>query len=145
MEATEYLQQIEKCSRLIENKKFEIMDMKNSASLPAGFSSDTKVQTARRADRAENIILGYIEKETELQEDIEYLWKLRQEIIKTIEQLPANEYGVLYCLYVECKDLKAAADQFDKTYNWAAYTKKKALASLQQILDERKRHEIQNC
>ena len=145
MEAQENLQQIGKYDRLIENKKFEIMDMRNSASLQAGFSCDTRVQTTKRPDRAENIIVGYIEREAELQETIVELYKMRQEIIKTIELLNTNEYGVLYCVFVEGKGLQEAADQVDRSYSWAAYTKKKGLDSLQKILDERKKHELQNC
>lgn len=139
MDAQEYLQQIGKYDSLIENKKFEIMDMRNSASLQTGFSCDTRVQTARRPDRAENIIVGYIEREAELQADIMGFYKLRQEIITTIELLNTNEYGVLYCVFVEGKGLQEAADQFDRSYSWAAYTKKKGLDSLQKILDERKK------
>ena len=145
MEAQEYLQQIGKCDRLIENKKFEIMEMRNSASLQTGFSCDTRVQTTKRPDRAENIIVGYIEREAELQEDIVKFWELRQGIIKTIELLNVKEYGVLYCLYVEGLDLRETAERFDRSYNWAAQTKKKGLDSLQKILDEREKHELQNC
>ena len=142
MEAQEYLQQIGKYDRLIENKKFEIMDMRNSASLQAGFSCDTRVQTTKRPDRAEGLIVGYMERAEELQELINEYWKKRQEIIETIELLKVNEYGVLHSLYVQHKDLQEAADQFDRSYNWAAYTKKKALDSLQKILDEREEKDV---
>lgn len=142
MEAGTYLQQIEKYDRMIENRKYEILDLRSRASLPAGFSSNTKVQTTRRPDRAENLIINYIEKEEILQEEINNFWKKRQDIIRTIEQLTTSEYGLLYCVYVERKTLYEVADQFDKSYSWATYTKKKALASLQQILDEREKNEL---
>ena len=139
MKAQEYLQQIEKYDLLIENRKFEIMELQSSASLQAGFSSDTKVQTTRRLDRAENVIIGYIEREAGLQEDIAAFWKLRQEIIRTIELLNTNEYGVLYCLYVNRKGMQEVADQFDRSYRWAVDMKRKALDNLQKILDEREK------
>ena len=142
MEALEYLEKIRKYDRLIENRRLEIEDLRSCASLPAGFSSDTKVQTSRRPDRAENLIVSYLDREAELQEDVIAFWKKRQEIIRTIEQLKTAEYAVLYSTFVEGLGLQEVADQNDRSYTWAAQIKKKGLDSLQKILDERKNHGI---
>ena len=144
MTAQEYLEQIEKYDRIIESRKLEIMDLRSRASLPASFSSETKVQTSRRADGMENLIINYIEKEEELQEVILECWEKRQDIIRTIEQLKAKEYGLLYCVFVERVNLQEAAARFDRTYSWATTIKAKALKNLQKILDERKRNGLQN-
>ena len=142
MTAQEYMEQIEKYDRIIESRKLEIMDLRSRASLPVGFSTETKVQTSRRSDGMENLIINYIEKEEELQEAIIECWERRQEIIRTIEQLKTKEYGLLYCVYVERINLQEVADRFDRTYSWATTTKAKALKNLQEILDERKRNGV---
>ena len=62
----------------------------------------------------------------------------RANILADIEALPAAEYAVLHCLYVQGLSLQEAADQAVRSYAWAALTHRKALDSLQKVLDEKK-------
>lgn len=137
MKAHSYLELIEKYDRMIDSRKYEIMELRDGSGFVANFPADIKVQTTKRADRTENMIIGGMEREGELQEEICDIWRKRQAIIKTIEELNAREYGLLYYLYVERIGMQEAADRFDRSYNWAALTKKNALHHLQKLLDER--------
>ena len=143
MTAQEYLKQIEKYERIIESRVLEIEDLKSHARLSyVGAFDNNRVQTSRRADGSENLIIKYIEKEEELQNLIFECWEKRQEIIKTIEQLKVQEYDLLYGVYVKKNTLQEVADRFDKSYSWATTTKRMALDNLQKILDERKKHAV---
>lgn len=69
------------------------------------------------------------------------LMRHRANILADIEALPAAEYAVLHCLYVQGLSLQEAADQAGRSYAWAALTHRKALDSLQNVLDEKKQNE----
>ena len=139
MKAHTYLELIEKYDRMIESRKYEIMELKSESGLVTHYALDIKVQTTKRNDKTENIIISSMAREGELQDQIYELWKKRQTIIKSIEELSAKEYGLLYYLYVERISMQEAADRFDRSYNWVALTKRKALDDLQKILDEREK------
>ena len=67
----------------------------------------------------------------------EYMQQYRKIcMLADIEALPAAEYAVLHCLYVQGLSLQEAADQAGRSYAWAALTHRTALDSLQKILDE---------
>ena len=137
MTADKYLQQIEKYDRMIESRKFEIIELQNNSALITNYSTDIKVQTSRRTDRTERIIVSNLDRINILQDEICDCWEKRNTIIKVLEELDAKEYGLLYYLYVERISIQEAADRFDRSYRWAVHTKGTALEHLQKILDER--------
>ena len=62
----------------------------------------------------------------------------RKDIIETLQELPYNEYKLLYKVFVEDYILKELPDHFCKSYEWVKKTKRLALWHLQKILDEKK-------
>jgi hypothetical protein len=129
--AEKYLEQIQKIDVVIQNRLIDYKRWVSIAESMGGFSVGDRVQSSRNLQRGADAVSRYID----IERDIEKLRQKRQDIINTIERLPVNEYKVLYGIYVEGKMLKECT--FGMSYEWAKTTKEKALAHVQEILDER--------
>lgn len=139
MNAKEYLLQLQRYDRIIENTMCEIARYREMAeSTGMGKHDDVKVQTTRRHDRMESAIVSYVELEEQLSRIMKDAAKAKMEIISTIQQLPTNEYDVLHKAYVQYKTFYEIANMVDKSYRWVTMTHGKAVTSLQKILDAMK-------
>ena len=99
-----------------------------------GFSVSDRVQCTRNLQRGADAIGEYIDLEREINE----LKAQKKAIIGTIQQLPFNEYVVLYKIYVDGLMLKELPSELVKSYEWVKKTKSKALRHLQEILNEKR-------
>ena len=129
MKAKDYLLQISKIDRIIENKIAELEHWKAIATGTTTYSDGDRVQSSGNKYKMEDAVLKCIEINDEINSEIDRLVDTRKEVINTIEQLKLDEYDVLY------KDVSAI---MDKSYSWVTSKHGRALASLQRILDERK-------
>ena len=82
-------------------------------------------------------VCRYLNMEAEINADIDRLVDIKQDIIKTIEQLPVKEYDLLHKIYVQGMEMYEAAVEMDKSYRWATSVHGRALANVQKLLDER--------
>ena len=149
MKAKEYLLQIRKIDRLVENKIAELEHWQAIATGTTTFSETVKigsemhavekVQSSGNTYKMEDAILKCIEISNEINVEIDRLVDVKQEVIKTIEKLKPEEYDVLHKIYVQNKDFQEIADAKKKSYSWVTTKHGRALASLQKILDERER------
>ena len=150
MKAKEYLNQVQKLDKMIENKAEEVSYWRSIASGTVTYTDGEKVQSSGNKKKMEDAVCRYLNMENEINEDIDRLVDLRQEIIKTIEKLPTNEYDFLYKMYVgkvisqpdedikiKYMSLYEIADEHNKSYRWAASVHGTALANVQRILNER--------
>lgn len=148
--AREYLKQIRKINRLIENKLIEIEQWKVIAASTTAYSDGERVQSSGNQQKMENAICIYTDIENEKNKEIEELRKIKDEVSKTIEKLPETEYNLLHKMYIGVtkKDergkeyiyyltLYEFAEANEKTISWAKTKHRKALRSVQIILDER--------
>lgn len=135
MRAEEYLKQIRKIDSIIGDKSREYKRWVEIAKgLGGGFSVGDRVQTTRNLQKGSDAVIEYISIEREIKE----LERKRKGIIDTIQQLPYNEYKVLYGIYVDGYMQKELPSQFDKSYEWVKKKKRDALKLLQDILDEKR-------
>ena len=141
MKAKEYLLQISKIDRLVENKIAELEHWQAIATGTTTFSDGDRVQSSGNKYKMEDAILKCIEINKELNAEIDRLVDTRKEVISTIERLKPDEYDVLHKIYVQRKDFKDVAAALDKSYSWVTSKHGRALASLQKILDEREKNE----
>lgn len=132
MTAERYLEQIKKLDAIISNKLKDYKRWVGIAEGLGGFSAGERVQTSRNLHQIPEAIGRYIDIEGE----IEGYRKQRADIIATLERLPQTEYDLLYKLYVEGSRPKEIAYRFDRSYEWVMKEKRKALDSLQRILDK---------
>ena len=137
MKAKDYLGQLEKLDRLIENKLAEKQRWKNIALNISPNVGGERVQSSGNKQKMADAIHRYIDLEREIDECVDRFVDKRKEIIATLEQLPAIEYDVLHKMYVQRMDYYGVADAYKKSYSWATSVHGRALQRLQDILNKR--------
>lgn len=137
MNAKDYLLQIQKLDKLIENKLQEVAHWKAVATGTTVCSEGDRVQSSGSKQKMADAICRYMQMEDEINAAIDRLVDTKQEIIETIEQLPIDEYDLLHKIYVQKKELYEAAMEMDRSYRWATSVHGRALANVQKILNER--------
>ena len=141
MKAKEYLLQIRKIDRLVENKIAELEHWQAIATGTTTFSDGDRVQSTGNKYKMEDAIIKCIEINNEINSEIDRLVDTRKEVISTIERLKPSEYDVLHKIYVQNKDFQEIATAKKRSYSWVTTKHGRALASLQKILDEREKNE----
>ena len=139
MNAKEFLLQIKKLDKLIENKFAEVQRWKEIANNTTVNMSGERVQSSGSHDTIANAICTYLDLEREIKQSIDELIDNRKEILDVIEQLSATEYDILHKIYVQDFTLQEVASLYDRRYEWATTTQGRALKHVQQILDEREK------
>ena len=132
MQAEQYLDRIKKIDAMIKNKMRDHARWVEIAEGFGGAALGERVQSSRNLHRGADAIGNYID----LEREIESLHAERQRIIQTIERLPAEEYDLIYKLYVEDYSMKEIAYSKKKSYDWVKFRKQSALRHLQGILSK---------
>lgn len=135
--AKDYLLQIQKLDKLIENKLQEVAHWKEVATGTTVCSEGDRVQSSGSKQKMADAICRYMQMEDEINAAIDRLVDTKQEIIETIEMLSIDEYDLLHKIYVQKKELYEAAMEMDRSYRWATSVHGRALANVQKILNER--------
>ena len=98
MTTDEYLMQIIKLERMIENKKEQILSFRDVLLSKTIENHEDKIQTSSDKDRLSTFTARIVDEEKE----IEGLYERRKKIISQIESLPDPDlYQVLYSRYVD--------------------------------------------
>lgn len=137
MRAEEYLLNISKIDKLIENKIAEMENWKAIAMGTTAYSEGDRVQSTSAKEKMADAVARYLDMEAEVNAEIDRLIDTKQEVISTIEKLKIDEYDVLHKIYVQGKSLKEVAADRHRSYSWARGKRGRALANLQKILDGR--------
>lgn len=135
MDAKKYLQQVSKLNKLIENKMIERAQWKAMATSTGTFSDGERVQSSGNQQKMAEAVGRYVDIEKELDACIDRYIDTKNEVIRTIEQLPAAEYDVLHKIYIQEKSLSDVATIYDRAYSWATMVHGRALKEVQDILD----------
>ena len=144
MKAIDFLRQVDKLDRLIANK---IIEMERWKALAMGTGASTegeRVQSSGSKQRMQDAVCRYISIEDDINQYIDELVDKKQEVISTIEQLPTKEYDILHKIYIQHIKLHEVAENWDGETRSLTGVKKihrKALISLQRLLDERECNE----
>lgn len=137
MKAKQFLNQLEKLDRIIENKLIEKEQWRNIALGTAPQTTGERVQSSGSKQKMADAIDKYIDIEREIDEHIDRLVDAKKDVISVIEKLDVTEYDLLHKVYVQRVTLYEAADKLDRSYSWATTVHGRALANVQKILDER--------
>ena len=151
MRAKDYLKQLQKLNRMIENKLMEKEQWKTIAcgiSAPTAPETGVRVQTSGSQQKMEDAVARYVDMDAEIDQAIDSLVDTRAEIISVIEQLPPTQYDLLHKAYVGVVEedtihymtLPEIADLYQRSRSWANVVHGRALANVQKILDERERN-----
>ena len=152
MKAKEYLKQLQKLNRMIENKLMEKEQWKTIAcgiSAPTAPETGVRVQTSGSQQKMADAVARYLDMESEIDQCIDALVDTRTEIIAVIEQLPPAQYDLLHKAYVgvvqdesiHYMTLPEIADLYQRSRSWANVVHGRALANVQKILDSRDKTE----
>lgn len=116
METKEYLGQISRMDKVIENKLSEIYQLKTLSYGVSAIKNEERVQSSSNFDRIGNIIVKIEQKEIELDNYIDEYIAKKQEIIKQIDSME-NEvyYQLLFSRYVQKKKFERIAE--DMSYS----------------------------
>ena len=133
MTAKQYLEQIKKIDAMISNKKRDYERKVGEAEGLGNFSVSERVQSSRNLQRGADTIIEYIS----IEEEIKKLERKRNGIINTLQELPCDEYKILYAIYVDGCRVKELPSRFKMSYDWVKKKKRKALDLVQQIIDKK--------
>lgn len=144
-EARDFLKQLEKLDKLIENKNVEREYWKALATDTTANSEGERVKSSGNPQKMADAVCRYVDLEREIDAAIDSLIERRRKVLSYIEQLDVEEYNLLHKVYVQYIPLKEYSYNIDRSYSWGLYMHQKALRSLQQLLeeDEKRRREYQ--
>lgn len=138
MTAKEFLQQIRKMDKLIENKLAEVQQWKDIATNTSPNMTGERVQSSGNPHKMSDAIGRYIDLEREINQDIDRLVEAKKDVIGVIEQLNATEYDVIHKIYVQYLTFDEVAYACKHSRSWATTIHGMALKHIQEILDKRK-------
>lgn len=143
MNAKEFLKQVRKIDRLIENKLIEIRQWREIADNTTTDMTGERVQSSHNPHKIADAIGKYIDIEAEIAADIEALKTAKKDVTNVIEQLDALEYDILHKIYVQYLDFTDVADKYKKSYSWATTIHGQAVKHVQDILNRREHESIE--
>ena len=135
MRAKDYLNQISKIDRLIENKIAENEHLKAIATGTTAYSEGERVQSSGSKEKMADAVARYLDMEEKINADIDRLIDAKRKVISTIEQLEVDEYDILHKIYVQFKTFQEVAAEKGKSYSWVTSKHGRGLANLQRILE----------
>lgn len=142
MKAKDYLRQLQKLDKLIENKLAEKEQWKAMATCTTQQLSADRVQTSGNPQKMADAICKMIEIEGEIDAYIDRLINTKREVISTLERLNPTEYDLLHKVYVQYFTFDDVAIKNNKSYSWVTTVHGRALKNVQRMLDERKNDEV---
>lgn len=101
MTTKEYLWQVDRLNRMIDNKLSEIYQMKTLACSISVISNAEKVKSSVSHDKMGDTIAKIVDMENEADEMIDKMFDLKKTIINQIESIEnTKHYDVLFCRYI---------------------------------------------
>lgn len=137
MNAKEFLRQIKKLDKLIENKLAEVQKWKEIASNTSTNMTGERVQASGNPQSIADAICRYIDLEREINKDIDNLIEIKKSVINVIEKLNTTEYDVLHKVYVQGFTFDEVAIACKRSRSWATTVHGRALKHVQNILDKK--------
>ncbi len=115
MNAKQYLDQIGQKDRQINNKIKELAGLRELSTNITAQSDSERVQSSISGDKTCDIVAKIVDMQNEINWLIDEFVDLRQEVIRTIENLAGTyEYDVLHKRYVQFMTFDAIADSIIK-------------------------------
>lgn len=135
-DAQVFLEQVEKLDCIIQNKLIEKQQWRDIALGITASMGGEKVQSSGSQSKMADAVMKCVDMEEEINSLIDRLVDTKKEVIGTIEKLDsATEYNVLHMRYIQFRSLQEIADHYGREYGWATTTHGRALASVQEIMD----------
>lgn len=111
MTTKEYLNQISRLNRMINNKLSELAELKELSKSISAVSNKERVQTSMEQDKIGNTLSKIDEMEREIDKMIDSYSDKRTHIIGQIDSMEdENSYDILFSRYIEKKTFEKIAD-----------------------------------
>lgn len=134
-EVKEYLLQIKKIDKMIENKIAEKDQWRLIATGVTAAPDNERVKSSGSQQKMESAICRYMDIEKEIDASVDELIEKKKEVIGVIEQLPVAEYDILHKVYIQYMNFYEIAENYDKTYSWVTTVHGRALNDLKRMLE----------
>jgi hypothetical protein len=122
MKAKEYLRQIEKLDKCIEQKQIEYDELRHRAKTSGGIQYGERVQTSPTGDTLERKVVNYVQLEKEIDDMIDRFVDLKHQIIDEIQELSdVNYIDILFKRYVQYKSFEQIAVEMGYTYDYTRH------------------------
>lgn len=132
MKAKDYLKQIERLDKCIEQKQIECDELKLLAEGTGGIQYGDRVQTSPRGDALEKKVVKYVQLEQEIDEMIDKFVDMKHKIIDEIQGLSEVKHiDVLFKKYVQYKSLEQIAVEMNYSYPYVRELHGYALADFE--------------
>lgn len=136
MRAKDYLKEIARIEKLIENKKEERERWRDIALNITGSYDGERVQSSGNQQKMATAVINQVDLQREIEAHILALYRKRQDIIGVLEQLPIQDYDLLYKIYVKGNTLIDMAEERGCTYSNITTLHGTALKKVQRIIDK---------
>lgn len=116
MTTKEYLMQIEKWDKIINNRLNDISELRDKADGVSSVPYDKdRVVTSGTKSKIEDIVTKIID----LERQVNIYIDMRQKIISQLEELNYDEYNVLYMRYVNCLAFPVICHRLNREDAWS--------------------------
>lgn len=134
MTAKEYLSELQLFNIRIEQlheQKQMYLDMATSIT---AFINPVKVQSSYQTDRMADAVSKAVDMDALIDEEINNLWRRKNEIIQQIQELHNSKYmQLLFKVYVQQKSIRGSAIEMDMSYAYVIELHKKALSEFEKV------------
>lgn len=118
MKVKEYLKQIEKLDKCIDQKQIECDSLRLLAESNGSIQYGERVQTSPQGDTLEKKVLKYVQMEQEINDMVDNFVDLKHKIIDEIQGLSEVKHiDVLFKKYVQYKSLEQIAVEMNYSYD----------------------------
>lgn len=134
MDTKQYLQQIERLDKMIQNKLSEIYQLKTMACSVTVSSENDRVQTSSDKDRLGSTVAKIVDLEKETDRLVDSFVDLKKEIMSIISMIKSERHReILFKKYFEQKSLYAIAEELGMTDRGCKKAHKRALEEFEKI------------
>lgn len=136
MTAKEYLMQVVRADRMIDNKLHEIQELRRmSVSITSALKDTGECGGGGSSDKVGNMVSKIIDMEYELDREIDKFVDLKREVMSVIDKLETTKCEILYKRYLQNKTWEKIAVETGYSYVWVCKLHGRALQDVERILN----------
>ena len=134
MDTKQYLSQIERLEKMIQNKLSEIYQLKTMACSVTVSNDSERVQTSSDKDRLGSTVAKIVDLEKETDRLVDRFVDLKKEIMSIISMIKSERHReILFKKYLEQKSLYEIAEELGMTDRGCKKAHKRALEEFEKI------------
>lgn len=134
METKQYLNQISRLDRMINNKLSELAEVKTMAFGVTALNDGERVQTSGDKDRLGNAVAKIVDMEKEIDELVDKFVDYKKEVLQILSMLKSQRHKqILFGKYFEYKSIYTIADELEMSDRGCKKAHKRALEEFEKI------------